>query len=265
VATYSRRRNDDEAGEPVEGEAPPPDPRDDVDPLQLPEDEQLVYDLSGWPIDVHAEVAEAMAEAGIGHSWLGTDLVVHDRHEETVDALLAAIERRHGLDGETPVEREPGSEVEYDLTEWDNPARALLTARLIEADVPFRWEGGLLVAAATDEVRVDGVLDAVDDELVAGGGVPPGEEEPGESPLSALFVAVDDLAGHPNDRDAILRLNQLFEQSEAGPVPFGVSPSSWEQILDQVSDLLDLSLDAEDIADVKAEALEVREVLRPLV
>jgi len=95
--------------------------------------------------------------------------------------------------------------------------------------------------------------------------MPPSEEEPGESPLSALFVAVDTLAGHPNDRDAILRLNELFEQSEAGPVPFGVSPSSWEQILDQVSDLLDLSLDAEDIADVKAEALEVREVLRPLV
>ena len=32
-----------------------------------------------------------------------------------------------------------------------------------------------------------------------------------------------------------------------------------------MSDLLDLALDAEDVADVKAEALEVREVLRPLV
>ena len=47
-------------------------------------------------------------------------------------------------------------------------------------------------------------------------------------------------------------------------MPFGVSPASWEQILDQVSDLArPLRLDAEDVADVKAEALEVREVLRP--
>ena len=265
MATYSRRRNDDEAGEPVEGQGAPADPRDDIDPLELPEEEQLVYDLSAWPIDVHAEVAEAMAEAGIGHGWIGTDLVVHDRHEDTADALLAAIERRHGLDSDAPAEREAGSEVEYDLSEWDSPARAMLTGRLIEADVPFRWEGGLLVATAADEGRVDAVLDAVDEVLVAGGGMPPSEEEPGESPLSALFVAVDTLAGHPNDRDTILRLNELFEQSEAGPVPFGVSPTSWEQILDQVSDLLDLSLDAEDPADVKAEALEVREVLRPLV
>ena len=43
-----------------------------------------------------------MAEAGIGHSWIGTDLVVHDRHEDTADALLAAIERRHGLDSDAP-------------------------------------------------------------------------------------------------------------------------------------------------------------------
>jgi hypothetical protein len=264
VATYSRRQ-DDEAGEPREGQGAPPDPRDDIDPLDLPEEEQLVYDLSAWPIEIHAEVAEAMAEAGVGHSWLGTDLVVHDRHEETADALLAAIERRHGLQSDAPPAREPGSEVEYDLSEWDSQARAMLTGRLIETDVPFRWEGGLVVVAAADEGSVDAVLDELDEALVAGGWLPPNEEEPGESPLSALFVAVDDLASHPNDRDAILRLNQLFEQSESGPVPFGVNPSSWERILDQVSDLLDLSLDAEDVADVKAEALEVREVLRPLV
>jgi len=32
-----------------------------------------------------------------------------------------------------------------------------------------------------------------------------------------------------------------------------------------VSDLLDLSLDSDDAGDVRAEAIEVREVLRPLV
>ncbi len=166
MATYSRRK-DDESGEPIEGVSPAPDPRDDVDPLQLPEEEQLVYDLSAWPIDVQAEVA--------------------------ADAVLDAVEES------------------------------------LEAD-------GLSVA-----------------------------EEPGESPLSALFVAVDDLATHPNDRDAILRLNDLLERTEEGPVPFGLNPASWDRLLDEVSDLLDLSLEAEDSGEVKAEAIELREALRPLV
>jgi hypothetical protein len=270
VATYSRRR-DDESGEPVEGDdgaGIPQNPRDDVDPLDLPEEEQLVYDLSDWPTGVHAEVVEALAEAGIGHAWLGTDLVIHERHEERADLLLSDIERRHGLpsgeDDDAGAPREPRSEIEYDLGDWEAPARALLTAQLIEADVAFRWEGSLLVTAADAEERVDAVLDGVED-AIATDGLPEGEGDLDESPFSALFVAVDDLASHPNDRDAILRLNELFERTEPGPVPFGVHPSAWERILDQVSDLLDLSLDSDDAGDVRAEAIEVREVLRPLV
>jgi len=263
VATYSRRR-DDEAGEPIEGASPPPHPSDDVDPLDLPEEEQLVYDLSAWPIGVHAEVAETLAEAGMTHSWQGTDLVVHERHEDAADALLAEIERRHGLeDGDAAAPREPGSEVEYDLAEWNAQARAILTGRLIEADVPFRWEGGLLITAAKDEALADAVLDGVEDSLEAEGLT--SAEEPGDSPFSALFVAVDDLSTHPNDRDAILRLNDLLERVEGGPVPFGVNPAAWDHLLDQVSDLLDLSLESDDAGDVKAEAVELREALRPLV
>jgi hypothetical protein len=269
VATYSRRR-DDESGEPVdaEGAGTPHDPRDDTDPLDLPEEEQLVYDLSGWPTSVHAEVVEALADAGIGHAWLGTDLVIHERHEDRADLMLSEIERRHGLpgdeEGDAGAPRESGSEVEYDLADWAAPARALLTAQLIESDIAFRWEGGLLVTAADAEERVDAVLDGVED-TIAADGLPEGEGDPGESAFSALFVAIDDLASHPNDRDAILRLNDLFERTEPGPVPFGVHPSAWDRILDQVSDLLDLSLESDDAGDVRAEAIEVREVLRPLV
>ena len=269
MATYSRRR-DDESGEPVEDDDAgiPHDPRDDVDPLDLPEEEQLVYDLSDWPTGVHAEVVEALAEAGMVHAWLGTDLVIHERHEDRADLVLSDIERRHGLpsgeDGDAGGPREAGGEIEYDLGDWAAPARALLTAQLIEADIAFRWEGSLLVTAADAEERVDAVLDGVED-TIATDGLPEGEDDLEESAFSALFVAVDDLASHPNDRDAILRLNELFERTEPGPVPFGVHPAAWERILDQVSDLLDLSLDSDDAGDVRAEAIEVREVLRPLV
>jgi len=271
VATFSRRKDDD-AGEPREGADASPDPRDDIDPLKLPEEEQVVYDLSGWPIAVHAEVAEALAGAGVPHGWQSTDLVIHERHEDAADVVLAETEREHGLgdvaDEREPIPREPGSEVEYDLADWENDTRALVTGRLIEADIPFRWEGGFLVVAAQDESMADAVLDGVEDSLrdegrgLAGDA---GDAEDGDSPMAQLFVAVDDLALHPNDRDAILRLNGLFERAEGQPVPFGLSSTSWDNILDQVSDLLDLALESDDVGEVKAEAVEVRNVLRPLV
>jgi hypothetical protein len=268
VATYSRRK-DDESGQPIEGAEPVLDPRDDIDPLTLPEEEQVVYDLSAWPIAVHAEVAGALADAGVSHGWDGTDLVVHERHEDVTDAVLAEIEKAHGLEDSGEPQgppREPGSEVEYDLTEWDGPARALVTAQLIEADIPFRWEGSLLVVSGDDEAMADVVLDAAEERIESGtDGEDDSPAEDGDSPMAQLFVAVDDLASHPNDRDVILRLNGLFERAEGEPVPFGLSPSSWENLLDQVSDLLDLALDSDDSADVKAEAIEVRNSLRPLV
>jgi hypothetical protein len=265
VATYSRRK-DDESGEPEDRDEAPHDPRDDIDPLELPEEDQLVYDLSAWPLAVHAEVAEAMAEAAVPHSWQGTDLVVHERHEDTADDLLSAIEQRHGLvsgDEGGALPREPGSEMEYDLSDWDSDSRALLTGRLIEADVPFRWESGLLVVAAQDEQLVDEVLDSAEQTLSSGEVVSNVEED--DSPMAQLFVAADDLAAHPNDRDAILRLNELFERAETWPVPFGLNPSAWDHLLDQVSDLLDLALESDDAGDVRDEAVELRNTLRPLV
>ena len=88
MASYSRRRGRRRRRAPV-GETPGEPARSttpaDTDPLDLPEEDQLVYDLSDWPLDVHADVAAALAEAGIAHSWLGTDLVVHERHEDRAD------------------------------------------------------------------------------------------------------------------------------------------------------------------------------------
>ena len=207
-----------------------------------------------------------MADAAIPHSWQGTDLVVHERHEDAADDLLSAIERRHGLDTGDDASgppREPGSEMEYDLSDWDSDGRALLTGRLIEADIPFRWESGFLVVAAQDERLVDEVLDETEDSVDAVSTA--SNVEGDESPMAQLFTAADDLATHPNDRDAILRLNELFERAETWPVPFGVSAAAWDQLLDQVSDLLDLSLESDDADDVRDEAVELRNTLRPLV
>jgi hypothetical protein len=44
-----------------------------------------------------------------------------------------------------------------------------------------------------------------------------------------------------------------------------MTAASWDQILDQVSDLLDLALESDDAGDVRDEAVELRNTLRPLV
>ena len=62
------------------------------DPLRLPVDQQVVYELGEWPLGMQASAAQVMAESGIPHGWDGTDLVVQLDHEATVDALLEAVE-----------------------------------------------------------------------------------------------------------------------------------------------------------------------------
>ena len=62
------------------------------DPLRLPVEEQVVYELGVWPLGLQAAAAQAMAESGIPHGWAGTDLVVQLDHEATVDALMDEIE-----------------------------------------------------------------------------------------------------------------------------------------------------------------------------
>ncbi len=70
------------------------------DPLRLPVDQQVVYELAEWPLGMQASAAQVMAESDIPHGWDGTDLVVQLDHEATVDALLEAVEaERPGIVG----------------------------------------------------------------------------------------------------------------------------------------------------------------------
>ena len=124
VATYSRRRNDDEAGEPVEGRGRAArDPRDDVDPLDLPEEEQLVYDLSSGPSTSTPRWPRRWPRPASATAWLGTDLVIHERHEDTrrraAGRHRAPARAAGDEDDDAGRAREAGSEIEYDLSEWD--------------------------------------------------------------------------------------------------------------------------------------------------
>ena len=142
------------------------DPTDDVDFRLLEDDEQVEYDLSGWPIDARTDTAELFAESGLPHAWNGTDLVVPEVHEESADRLLERIEERYGLasDGGSESAGSAGDsgETEFDLEDWDTNRRKELVEHLVDAAIPHRWEGDLLVVPTDAESRTEAILDEMD-------------------------------------------------------------------------------------------------------
>jgi hypothetical protein len=146
---------------------------DHVNPLDLPEDEQVIYELGEWPIDLQAEAAEVLAESQIPHAWDGTELVVHVDWEQMVDELLDAVER--GATGDVD---SSDDEILYELDEWSADDRLLLSDRLDEEGIAHHWDGETtLVIAPIDEASVEAVLDGLD----LAGPVPDGAELDGET------------------------------------------------------------------------------------
>jgi hypothetical protein len=247
-----------------------PDPDDDLHPLELPEEDQLIYDLSGWSLGLRSAAVEALAVAGIPHAWSGTDLVMHVRHETMADAVLEAVERQGRAEGEEIVDPDrpaaedggrpsvvrSGEEIEYDLTDWSPAERAAIDDDLQRMEIAYRWEGDLLVVPGDREQEIDGLLDRLEVSI---------DEAGVESPLAELFLVVDALETKPNDRDTVLELNVALERAEAAPLPYGMSPDAWDQLLDGVSDLLDQALESDSGDDVRQAASALRERLRPYV
>jgi hypothetical protein len=139
------------------------------DPIDFdPFDDAVVkvhYDVTVWNFDQQAELSEAMAEAFIPHGWDGTELVVPETHEERVDVIFERLEQELGP---FPIVLEEDAEsTEFNLDEWTDGDRKVLTESLIESEVPFRWEGATVVVAADAEDAVDDLLANVRGHLTA--------------------------------------------------------------------------------------------------
>lgn len=245
------------------GEAP--------NPLELPEDEQVVYELGSWPIDSQAEAAAALADSGIPHAFAGTDLVVHLDHEEAVDALLDEIEEAaggFGDDDESP-ERATG-ELAYELDGWTDEHRAELEQRLGAGGVPYRIEDGALVVAERDEEAVDFLVAEVrgveapvrrgaDGEAFEdrdGDGLPDEVDEDegvdGGELVSALYDVAARLERRPDDQDALVDFAGLNAEIDPERPPFGMNQVAWDKVIesaDGLADALTGEFDAEDVEE----------------
>jgi hypothetical protein len=120
------------------------------------------YDLADWSVDDRADVAAALADAEIAHSWDGSELLVSQDTEQVVDAILDEIEDE--LDNLEDGDDEHGDDniTEYELDEWSEGERKQLCDMLDNLDIGYRWDGTMLLVPIGVEAVVDSCLDSID-------------------------------------------------------------------------------------------------------
>jgi len=256
------------------------EPGEDIDIRLLDEDEQVVYDLSAWPIDAQTETAIAFAESGLPHLWDGTDLIVPEVHEESADRMLERIEDQFGLvdkeeremlaeeDAESAdpesVGDTSGGDTEYDLEEWPASRRIELVERLVELSVPHHWEDHFLVVPTSREDEVDALLDEMD-------GVQPGARGDNVGHLdlapaeiaSTLFLAAERMRRGKVDASHYGELLGALDAAEPEQPPYGFDPKVWEQAIELGDELADAV--ADDTDAVEEIAANLYALLRPLI
>ena len=204
-----------------------------------PNDDQIVkvhYDLSAWTFDHRAELAEALAGAGLPHYWDDEELVVPEAVEPATDAMFEQLEAELGP---FPVGLDPDDEsVEYGLDEWSGTDRSTLTDALVEAEIPHRWTSTTIRVAADAEEDVDALLDAIE-----AGELGPvddgGTNEPPDGVLSDIFLVANKLSKDPFDAKARRQLIDLDGVVDKKHPPYALSPRVWSQAVAAVAAIVD--------------------------
>jgi hypothetical protein len=121
------------------------------------------YDLSDWSVDDRADVAAALADAEVAHSWDGPELLVAQDTEQVVDAILDEIEDElDNLDDGDDDDSGEDNITEYELDEWSEGERKQLCDMLDNLDIGYRWDGTMLLGPIGVEAVVDSCLDSID-------------------------------------------------------------------------------------------------------
>jgi hypothetical protein len=169
-----------------------------------------------------------------------------------------------------------GDELGYALGDWPVSDRGALTGALVDVDIPYRWEDGLvLVVPAAAAAEVDNLLEDFTGAGEAGTAVGDREDweehpdalgaEAAQAAMAELFVAADRLQHAPYDEGAGGELLAATATVTGCPPPYGIEQSVWRRIQDLA---FALAADVEEDADaevVTAHARDLRNFLRDLV
>lgn len=242
-----------------------------------PDAMRVHYDLASWSFEQMAELAAALADAEIPHAWDGNELIVPESAEELADDVVAQVEMRLGIAGDTDgaSPREPisladdAASTEYDLAEWEQSERDLVTSHLVARGLPFRWEDDVLLVGTDDEELIDAILDDVEkDEGVE---LPDDEGDDADrlpfETLTTFFLAGDRLQRNPLDADGLEQLLSATELADPARPPYGVDKRLWQRTCELADDLAAALVDGDepDVVETQAVAADLHDLLRPYV
>jgi hypothetical protein len=249
-----------------------------------PDATRVYYDLSAWTFDQQAELAAAMADAEIQHSWDDTELMVPEDSEQAADLVIADVEARLGIEsGPTVldvVDAGPGPEpvalaegvptTEYDLEEWPPADRAAVAHALTGANIPFSWDANTLLVGTGDEKIVDELLDDIERGEYVDVDAPdaaPASEQASSEVLTTFFLAAERLRKDPLDPDGLEQLLAATDIAQPDQPPFGVQPKLWQQTCEVAEELVDALVEGDepDFDAAMASAESLYELLRPHV
>jgi hypothetical protein len=229
--------------------------------------DQVSYELNEWSGESRMLIEQLMAGAGVVRAWEGTTLVVSRADEDRVDELIEHVEASAESALDPDAER-----VVYEVGDWTADQLNVLTEALASAGIGYEFDiEGDLAVLATDEDRVETLLDGLDF------GTPASAESEGEDVdpddgietagiLSDLFVACDRLQRDATDHDGVLGAVAAVNRVEGRRLPFGYSPSVWNDLVEQAVRLRSDLEDGEASDPVIEEhALELRTLLRQYV
>ena len=253
---FVNKQSDDQSNE-LAGSGQPID----FDPND-PDTVKVHYDVAGWTIDQRAELAEALATAELPHYWDEDELVVPEIVEDRVDALFERLEEEIGPFA--ILLAEDAESTEFGLDEWSDDDRKVLTEALVEAEVPYRWDGLSVVVAAEAEHAVDDLLDAIEAGELISTNADDGEGAP-DGAISTIFLAADKLAKDPIDAKSRNILLDLHPQLNPKRPPYGLAPRTWAGAVTGVGVIVELIVRASGAHDLDSAIIEAAQDLRSLI
>jgi hypothetical protein len=167
-------------------------------------------------------------------------------------------------------------QIAYDLVEWPAEDRVIATDDLVELDIPYRWEDGLvLVVPAAVEEQVDALLDEIDENAASGEDdlidIDGEGEDGGEEATAAmgdLFVAADALHHARYDEEKVVEFIEAAAAVGSFPAPYGIEAQVWARIQNEASAIvadLEKGGEGDDDESVIEAARSLRELLRHYV
>ena len=243
-----------------------------------PDATRVHYDLASWSFEQMAELAAALADAEIRHAWDGNELIVPEDAEAETDDIVAQVEVRLGIETDDGIAEireavplaDDAPSTEYDLAEWEQSERDLITSHLVSRSLPFRWEEDVLLVSTDDEELVDSILDEVENdegvELPDDSDDSDADRLPFET-LTTFFLAGDRLQKNPLDADGLEQLLSATDVADPDRPPYGVDKRLWVRMCELADELAAALVDGDepDVVETQAVAAELHDLLRPYV